>query len=62
MAAKQNREIKPCLNENGKGKAAPVLNQASCHENKWQSEGTAPGVHNLGTRWLVSYQLDILAV
>jgi len=62
MADNQNREIQLCLYENGKGKAVPVWSQASCHENTWQSGGTAPGVHNLGTRWVVSYQLDTLVV
>jgi hypothetical protein len=62
MAANQNREMQLRLNENDRGKAVPVLSQASCHENTWQSEGTAPDVHNLGIRRLVSYQLHTLAV
>ena len=52
--------IQLCLNENGKGKAVPMLIQASFHENTWQIEGRAPGVHNLGARWLVGYQPDTL--
>jgi hypothetical protein len=44
MAANQNREIQLRLNENGIGKAVPVLRQASCHENTWHSEAAAPGI------------------
>jgi hypothetical protein len=48
MAANQNREIQLCLNENGNGKAVPVLSQASCHKNTSESEDIGSRRSQLG--------------